>query len=362
MQMLKISVLTATSAFFSLFAASTDSPAHKALQNFRRGANFGNYLEVPPSQSWALTYTLDDIRNVQRQGFDHIRLPVGWHHYAGAAPSFTLKPEIYKKVDFIVTNALNEGLSILINIHHFDDFTSAPAAQTDKFISLWKQIAAHYHNQSSRLAFELLNEPKDAATTEVINPIFAQAIAEIRKTNPSRTIFLGPSHWNSLDEVSKLSLPEQDRNLIVTVHCYDPFLFTHQGTTWNGPSTATTGIIYPGPPSQPIEPKPGSNLKWFQGYNTLPTAENPCSPKAFTARMEKVAKWGADHGRPIHLGEFGAFEKADPASRVRYYKDMRTTAERLGFGWAIWDWKAGFKYWDNNKPVQGMPEALFGKN
>jgi len=77
--------------------------------------------------------------------------------------------------------------------------------------------------------------------------------------------------------------------------------------------------------------------------------------------MEKVAKWGQEHGRPIHLGEFGAYEKADRESRARYYHDMRQTAETLGFGWAIWDWKAGFKYWDNGKPVEGMREALFGK-
>lgn len=30
-------------------------------------------------------------------------------------------------------------------------------------------------------------------------------------------------------------------------------------------------------------------------------------------------------------------------------------------GWAIWDWKAGFRYWDDRKAerVTGMREALF---
>jgi endoglucanase len=77
--------------------------------------------------------------------------------------------------------------------------------------------------------------------------------------------------------------------------------------------------------------------------------------------MEKVARWSEENNRPIHVGEFGAYEKADRESRVRYYTDMRKTAERLGFGWAIWDWKAGFKYWTGSKPVEGMSDALFGK-
>ena len=35
-------------------------------------------------------------------------------------------------------------------------------------------------------------------------------------------------------------------------------------------------------------------------------------------------------------------------------------AAQLGWGWAVWDWKAGFKYWDGDRPVVGMHEALFG--
>ena len=33
-----------------------------------------------------------------------------------------------------------------------------------------------------------------------------------------------------------------------------------------------------------------------------------------------------------------------------------------GMGWAIWDWKAGFRYWDDRRaePVEGMRDAFFG--
>jgi endoglucanase len=254
---------------------------------------------------------------------------------------------------------------MIINIQHFDDFTTDPALNTEKFYALWRQIAAHYAGRPNGLAFELLNEPKDKATTETINPIYAEAIRIIRKTNPNRTIFLGPSRWNSLDEVPKLKLPD-DNNLIVTVHSYEPFNFTHQGASWTGTSVSTTGIRYPGPPEKPLQPdakalaaKP-SLAKWFEDYNQQPTANNPCGPKAFAGRMERVAAWAKEHHRPIHLGEFGAYDKADLESRVRFYADVRQTAERLGWGWAIWDWRAGFKYWDGEKPVQGMHEALFG--
>jgi endoglucanase len=348
-------------AQFSAFAAA-DTPAHAALRHFSKGANFGNYLEAPRSQDWGVRYTERDLDAVKSEGFDHVRLPIRWNDYAGPAPDFKIEQSLFGKVDFLVTNSVSRDLSIIINIHHFDELTKEPQAETEKFYALWRQIAEHYAKHSDRLAFELLNEPMGAATTEIMNPIYAKAIRVIRDSNPNRTIFVGPGKWNSLDEVEKLKLPEDDRNLIVTVHSYEPFLFTHQGASWTGADTSTIGIVYPGPPEKPISPAPGARDKrWFERYNTLPRAENPSGPVAFTARMEKVARWAAENNRPIHLGEFGAYEKADRASRVRFYTDMRRTAERLGFGWAIWDWKAGFKYWTGEEPVEGMREALFAR-
>ena len=342
--------------------AETDTPAHAARQFFKKGANFGNYLEAPRTQNWGARYSEKDLDAVKAEGFDHVRLPIRWNAYCGSAPEFKIEQGLFEKVDFLVTNSLSRGLSILINIHHFDELTTDPQANRAKFNALWKQIAEHFAKYPDRLAFELLNEPKDAATTEVMNTIYAEAIRVIRQSNPKRTIFVGPGKWNSLDEVEKLKLPAEDQNLIVTVHSYEPFLFTHQGASWTGPSTATTGIVYPGPPSKPVTPTEGARDKrWFERYNTLPTAENPSGPTAFRARMERVARWAAENNRPIHLGEFGAYEKADLESRVRYYRDMRRTAEELGFGWAIWDWKAGFKYWTGEKPVKGMREALFSR-
>ena len=51
-------------------------------------------------------------------------------------------------------------------------------------------------------------------------------------------------------------LPKGDSNLVVTVHNYDPFYFTHQGASWTKGQTATKGIIFPGPPKTPLSPAP----------------------------------------------------------------------------------------------------------
>jgi len=70
-------------------------------------------------------------------------------------------------------------------------------------------------------------------------------------------------------------------DLFGTVHCYDPFYFTHQGATWPGPDTATTGLIFPGPPATPLAPAAGVSdwvTNWIADYNTLPADGSPSSP------------------------------------------------------------------------------------
>jgi hypothetical protein len=102
---------------------------------------------------------------------------------------------------------------------------------------------------------------------------------------------------------------------------------------------------------------------WIRNYNTQPAEKNPSGPIAFEAKIKLARAWSDYYGRPVHLGEFGAFTKVDAESRANFYAAMRRALDEQRIGWAIWDWSAGFRYWDkrNNQPMPGMHEALFGK-
>jgi endoglucanase len=349
--------------FLSCLCVRAQTPAHDAALHYRRGVNFGNHLEQ--ARFSEDHYKPADYEMVKREGFDHIRIPIGWHHHTGPAPDFIIDPKFFAIVDGMVEQSRKQGLYTIINDHHFDDLTSDPWAFTNKFYAMWKQIAAHYAKQSD-VAFELLNEPKDRATAEVMNTIWADGIRVIRSVAPERVIFVGTARWNSIDELPKLKLPENDRNLIVTLHCYDPFYFTHQGASWAGSDPSTVGIVFPGPPKTPIEKSPKATnqwvAKWIADYNKLPTEQNPSSPRAFRPKLERAAKWGKENNRPIHLGEFGAIILADPQSRANFYREMRQACDENGIGWAIWDWNAMFHYQKNGQPdPPAMRDALFAK-
>src|SRR5438876_1503141 len=86
--------------------AGRSTAAHQAAKKFLRGANLGNYLEAPPGQDWGARYSEQDFVHIKAEGFDHVRLPIAWHHYTGSAPDFKLSDDIFAKADFLVTNAL----------------------------------------------------------------------------------------------------------------------------------------------------------------------------------------------------------------------------------------------------------------
>jgi endoglucanase len=344
----------------------TNTPAHIAARGFMRGANIANFLEVSPGGG-SVRHTVTDLQQIRAEGFDHVRLPVAWHHYTGPGPEFKLPDRIFAKVDYMVTNATALGLNVIIDFHNFDEFIADPGSNTLWFEAIWRQVAAHYADAPSGVVFELLNEPHDTATTVLLNPIYAETIRLIRQTNPHRTLFVGPGRWNSAEELLNLRLPDDDDNLIVTVHCYDPFHFTHQGATWAGPDVLhVIGVVFPGPPAAPLKPDPSLSLnpwvlEWIDKYNTYAAETNPCSPIAFVPKIQHARAWSEEFGRPVHLGEFGAYTKADQASRARFYGAFRQALDAAGIGWAIWDWKSGFNYWDTkaHRPLPGMREALF---
>ena len=63
----------------------------------------------------------------------------------------------------------------------------------------------------------------------------------MRKSNPVREVIVGPTTWNNVNDLDRLQLPESDRHLIVTVHYYNPFQFTHQGSSGRTTSAELAG-------------------------------------------------------------------------------------------------------------------------
>jgi endoglucanase len=256
---------------------------------------------------------------IKEAGFDSIRLPVRWSAHALETPPYTIDPNFFARVDWAVNCALSRNLAVMLNIHHYSGLDQDPAGHKERFIALWKQIAEHYKDKPNSLVFELMNEPQANLKSDKWNFILAATLPVVRQSNPNRTIVIGPVNWNQINFLDKLQIPEKERNVIVTVHYYEPMKLTHQGASWIADSNNWLGT------------------KW------LGTDEEK---KAIVQIFDKAADWAKAHNRPMHLGEFGVLNTADMESRARWTGFIVKTLTDRGFSFSYWEFCAGFGLYD----------------
>lgn len=306
---------------------SVSADAAGVAKSLGRGINIQG-LDGPREGDWGPPLEDDYFNRAQEAGFRTVRLPIRWSNNAQATAPYTINEAFFKRVDYAINATLARGMRAVVNMHNYHqldndllndyEFRVEDAILEERFVAMWKQIAARYANQPETVLFELYNEPHKRLTAQKWNTLMQQALTEVRKSNPNRYVVVGPVGYNSASELANLVLPETDQRLIVTVHNYDPFQFTHQGTTWNEGSAAWLGT-------------------------------QCCSPEQIaqlTRPVDIADAWSNQNKRPIWLGEFGSYEKADLASRVQYMRIARNIFEQRGFSWALWDFNGIFGIYD----------------
>jgi endoglucanase len=95
--------------------------------------------------------------------------------------------------------------------------------------------------------------------------------------------------------------------------------FTHQGAPWASAYKDKTGALWTG---------------------------SDAERQRTEADFAKAQAWAAAHGRPVLLGEFGAYDKGDMESRARYTAHVARAAEKLGWSWTYWQFDSDFVVYD----------------
>ena len=76
---------------------------------------------------------------------------------------------------------------------------------------------------------------------------------------------------------------------------------------------------------------------WLKAYNLAPAAQNPSGPKTIKDEFDRASSYAQSTGRRVYLGEFGAINNADLASRGNYLRAVREESEKRAIGWCVWD-------------------------
>nr|QQK84797.1 endoglucanase [uncultured bacterium] len=285
----------------------------------QRGVNLGNALEAPYEGAWGVILREEYFRLIREAGFDTVRIPIRWSAHANPVPPYTIDERFFRRVDWAIDQALLHGLTVIINVHHYDELMTNPEEHRERFLALWDQIARRYAARPATLLFELLNEPHARLTAPVWNQLLAEALQVVRQTNPTRWVVIGPTQWNHVRSLPSLELPKEDPHIIVTFHYYEPFPFTHQGASWVPGSMVWLGT------------------KWEGREEERQT---------IVQDLDFAVLWAREQNRPLFLGEFGAYSRADLPSRVRWTEFVARQAEARGIPWCYWEFCSGFGIYD----------------
>ena len=88
-----------------------------------------------------------------------------------------------------------------------------------------------------------MNEPTWRTTPEEWNEVQEEALAVIRKTNPTRTVMVCGIDYSGLVALDNLKIPKDD-NLIATSHTLHTYMFLYISYSYISPKTLCFAIHF----------------------------------------------------------------------------------------------------------------------
>ena len=283
------------------------------ITKLKRGMNIDLKPWTPEAEENGKRY----CKIIKEAGFDHVRLPFTVDR---DDPQCAPTKEFYEVIRRVTQSAVDCGLYAIVDIHPFIGMQADPINTKADFIKFWGELADYLKDMDDTVIFEIYNEPDNDFNYTILNEVQNEAISVIRKTNPTRWIAAACAHCNTIENLMHLELPEDDKNIFVTIHEYTPMKFTHQGADW------------------------------MQGDWPIGVKWGTEKEKALLEyRFDMAKRWADYYGRYIHLGEFGAMRHADPECRREWTEYLVKLCEERGFGWAYWEFCYSFQAYDLEK-------------
>jgi endoglucanase len=296
------------------------------LARLKLGWNLGNSFDAHESETaWGNpAVTPELIQAVANAGFNVVRLPVTWALHMGPGPDYSIDQSWLNRVAEAVDYVHAAGMYAIVNVHHdgadgsqkveWITLNDASGAITDannqavreRFVSVWKQIAARFSGYGEELWFESMNEihdgygqpdPRYFTIVNQLNQAFVDVVRASGGNNPQRHLVVPGYNTNIDHTLAGFELPKDPTpgRLILSVHYYDPYLFALEGkkNTWGKASPGNDG--------------------WGQEDFVV-------------KQFDKLKARYIDKGLPVIIGEYGACNQQGFEDYRRYYMEYVTKA------------------------------------
>ncbi len=188
-------------------------------------------------------------------GFNFARLPLDYRTYTAAGNWNVFLEDEISQIDRAVEWGRKYGVHVCLCLHRAPGYcvnsTSLPADQDvdlwtntkaqEAFVNHWAFFAERYKDiPYTDLSFNLLNEPGDIEEN-IYTRIMLKAIDRIRRINPDRIIFVDGLGFGRKIVATLMGT----RNVIQSLHVYDPVTLTHYKAGWVSGSDTWPVPVWP---------------------------------------------------------------------------------------------------------------------
>ncbi len=359
---------------FLAFACSVSCSGTKSAETFdiRRGVNIAHWLSQSGARGdiRAAFFTEEDVRQIAGWGFDHVRIPIDeeqMFHEDGSKDEEAFRL-LHAALDWCGLYGLRAVVDLhILRSHHFNAavkplFTEESAQEA--FYECWRKISGELKDYSTAMvAYELMNEPV-ADDPGDWNKIVLRCHRVIRELEKDRVLVIGSNLWQSFHTVEQLELPENDPNILLSFHYYNPMLLSHYQAGWTEYRNYGGPVHYPGTVvlAEELSKRPEAEQRQYGNW----TSETYDKAR-FAAEFSRVLSVADRYGIPVYCGEYGCLSAPDnDEARYAWLADMNEVLDSLGIARAVWCYREGpggfgIISFPSTEPDLRMLEALTGK-
>lgn len=320
----------------------------RSWSGFQKGVNLGGWLSQCNHTKERYDHFIgeEDIKILASWGLDHLRVPVDYDLVETKEGDY--KEDGFAYIQKVINWCEKYHLHMILDLHKtfgysFDDgeceagFFENEKYQ-ERFYLLWEQFAKRFGKYYDRVAFELLNEITLPAYCDAWNRIADTCIGRIRKIVPEVTILVGGYWNNSVSSVKDIKLSCYD-NIILNFHCYEPFVFTHQGAGWISAMPKDFRISFPVEKDIYLENCKKIFPDMAEGFRMAMGEEKICSSNYFENLFAEAIAYAEEKDVPLYCGEYGVINLADPESTLKWYEAIQPVLRKYEIGHAAWSYK-----------------------
>jgi endoglucanase len=338
-EFLAASAAAAAGTLLSLRGAAQPAPSPRPQPRIPRWRGFN--LQGASRDTRALAYRESDFEWMAGWGFNFARLPLSYWAWSDPKDWMRIDDEALKPVDEAVEFGRRHGVHVNLCLHRIPGYcVNGRELEPDQLFGgsresmqraleaamhHWRHLSERFRDvPSSRLSFDLLNEPPFMPDQSPYVEIARALIAAIRESSPDRLIVADGA---DLGQTPVMGLADQ--GIVQSTRGYLPKMISHYTAAWV--------------PANEFESLEKPTWPMVDKHGVLWNREK--------LRAELITKWKplTDLGGSVHVGEWGCFTQTPHEACLAWMTDLLALWKEAGWGWAMWNLRGGFGIVDSNR-------------